>query len=78
MFNPDQTDTDADGLGLNPVVPREVAPVVTAALGGEEQSFQLPTRFRDVAKEKPIDMEGHGVNLHLQWCWWKTPEQASG
>lgn len=64
---------ETDGLALNLVVPKGAVPPVHITVGGYQTELQLPRQFKDIHQEEEIDTEGHGVHLHLHWCWWKSP-----
>lgn len=62
-----------DGIGVNIIAPRDSRPVIAISLNGETEQVQLPARFRDVVQDFSLDSDGHFLQGHLHWCWWKTP-----
>lgn len=63
-----------DGIGVNIIAPRGSRPVLTVRLNGDTEQVQLPRRFRDVVRDFSLDSDGHFLQGHLHWCWWKTPD----
>lgn len=63
-----------DGIGINIIAPRGSRPVLTVTLNGKTEEVQLPPHFRDVVRDFSLDSDGHFLQGHLHWCWWKTPD----
>ncbi len=63
-----------DGLALNIIAPRDSRPTLTLTVNGETQQVTLPRHFQDIVKDFSMDSDGHFVQGHLHWCWWKTPD----
>ncbi len=47
---------------------------LTLTVNGETQQVTLPRHFQDIVKDFSMDSDGHFVQGHLHWCWWKTPD----